>query len=332
MATYTIIGGDQKEYGPVTADEVRQWIAESRLNEKSLVKAESDSEFRTLEKFPEFADAFAPKAPDPGSPPAFAGLAGGFTISDHDYELDMAGCISHGWELVKNNMGLLFVGALVYLLIECAIGAVAQIPIVGAMASIANFVISGPLMGGVFYLFLRAIRDEPAEIGDIFSGFRRAFAHLFLGTLVQSLLILSCLLPFIIMLIVKIIPLAGHLQHLQPGTPPDHDTIVALESVMLSTLPVLLVCAIPATYLAVCWKFTLPLIVDRQMDFWTAMGTSRRQVRKHWWLIFGLVILISLLNLAGVCLCCVGVLFTFPIGIAALMFAYETIFSEGQAA
>ncbi len=332
MATYTIIGGDQKEYGPVTADDVRQWIAESRLNEKSLVKAESDAEFRTLEKFPEFADAFAPKAPAPGSPPAFAGPAGGSAILDRDYELDMGGCISRGWELVKKNMGLLFVGTLVYLLIECAIGAMAQIPIIGALASIANFVISGPLMGGVYYLFLRAIRGEPAEVGDIFSGFRRAFAHLFLGTLVQSLFILLCLLPFVVMFVVKIIPLAPHLQHLQAGTPPDHDTIVALESVLLACLPVLLVCAIPATYLAVCWKFTLPLIVDRQMDFWTAMGTSRRMVKKHWWLVFGLVILISLLNIVGICLCCVGVLFTFPIGIAALMFAYETIFSERQTA
>jgi hypothetical protein len=329
---YTIIGGDQKEYGPVTADDVRQWVAESRLNEKSLVKAESDAEFRELGKFPEFADAFAPKAPASGVPPVSAGPAGGSIISDRDYELDLGGCFSRGWELVKNNMGLLFVGTLVYLLIEGAIGAVAQIPIIGAVASIANFIIAGPLMGGVFYLFLLAIRGEPAEIGDIFSGFRRAFAQLFLGTLVQGLLIGLCLLPFIVVLIVKIIPLAGQLQHLQPGTPPNHETLVALESVMLACLPVLLVCSIPVTYLAVCWKFTLPLIVDRQMDFWTAMGTSRKMVNKHWWLVFGLVILISLLNIMGFCLCCVGLLFTIPIGIAALMFAYETIFAEGQAA
>ena len=75
MATYTIIGGDQKEYGPVTADDVRQWIAESRLNEKSLVKAESDAEFRALEKFPEFADAFAPNAPVADAPPVQPGRA-----------------------------------------------------------------------------------------------------------------------------------------------------------------------------------------------------------------------------------------------------------------
>ena len=52
MANYIIIGGDQKEYGPITADDVRQWIAEGRLNEQSLMKAESDAEFRPLGNFP----------------------------------------------------------------------------------------------------------------------------------------------------------------------------------------------------------------------------------------------------------------------------------------
>ena len=59
MATYTIIGGDQKEYGPITADDVRLWIAEGRLNEHSLVRAEGDAEFRPLGNIPEFAGAFA---------------------------------------------------------------------------------------------------------------------------------------------------------------------------------------------------------------------------------------------------------------------------------
>jgi uncharacterized membrane protein len=324
---YTIIGGDGKEYGPITADDVRQWIAESRLNEQSLVKAEGDAEFRPLGIIPEFAAAFTPKSLAPGVPPTFSGST---DFSERDYELDIGGCISRGWELVKGNMGVLFVGTLIYMLIEGAIGGLAQIPIIGALFSIANFVISGPLIGGVLYLFIRAIRSEPAEIGDIFSGFRRAFAQLFLGTLVQGLLIGACMLPFIIVLFVKFIPLIGHLQHLQPGTPPDHNTIVALESVLFASLPVLLLCIIPATYLGVCWRFTLPLIVDKQMDFWTAMGTSRKMVKKHWWLVFGLLILIDLINIAGVCACCVGVLFTIPIGIAAMMFAYETIFSEGQ--
>ena len=99
---YTIIGGDQKEYGPISADDVRQWIAEGRLNEKSLVKAESDAEFRALEKFPEFVAAFTSKTSTPGAPPIFTGSTGSF---ERDYDLDIGGCISRGWELVQGKYG-----------------------------------------------------------------------------------------------------------------------------------------------------------------------------------------------------------------------------------
>lgn len=53
---YVIIGGDSKEYGPVSGADLRQWISEERLNARSLVKAESDAEFCPLSTFPEFAD------------------------------------------------------------------------------------------------------------------------------------------------------------------------------------------------------------------------------------------------------------------------------------
>ena len=88
---------------------------------------------------------------------------------------------------------------------------------------------------------------------------------------------------------------------------------------------------IPVTYLSVNWLFTQALIIDKGMDFRTAMKTSWKMVHKHWWHVFGLVVVMGLLNLAGFCLCCVGLLFTLPAGVAVLMFAYETIFSEGQA-
>lgn len=53
---YVIIGGDGKEYGPVSGADLRLWVSEERLNAQSLVKAESDTEFRPLSTFPEFAD------------------------------------------------------------------------------------------------------------------------------------------------------------------------------------------------------------------------------------------------------------------------------------
>jgi hypothetical protein len=73
MATYTIIGGDQKEYGSVTADDLRKWITDGRLNAQSLAKAEGDTEFRPLSAFPEFADVLAAS---PAPPPLTAPVAG----------------------------------------------------------------------------------------------------------------------------------------------------------------------------------------------------------------------------------------------------------------
>jgi hypothetical protein len=69
MATYTVIGSDQKQYDSVTADNIRSWITDGRLNAQSLMREESDTEFRPLSAFPEFADAFATKAAAPIAPP-----------------------------------------------------------------------------------------------------------------------------------------------------------------------------------------------------------------------------------------------------------------------
>jgi hypothetical protein len=68
MASYIVIGGDGKQYGPITGEDVQKWISESRLSAQTLAKAESDAEFRPLSTFPEFADLFARQAPTPGVP------------------------------------------------------------------------------------------------------------------------------------------------------------------------------------------------------------------------------------------------------------------------
>src|SRR5476649_1301835 len=99
MANYTIIGGDGKQYGPITGDDLRKWISEGRLNAQSLAKADSDAEFRTLATFPELADVFAQSATAPDAPPVFSPT----TLTAGDYDFDIGDCISRGWELVKKN-------------------------------------------------------------------------------------------------------------------------------------------------------------------------------------------------------------------------------------
>jgi uncharacterized membrane protein len=334
MATYTIIGGDNKEYGPISAADIRQWIAEGRLGMQTPIRndADTDTAWCTLGQLPEFADAFKTTAPPPigalpGSAPAFPS-ASPMNFLERDYELDIMGCFSGGWDLLKDNFGVLWVAALVYLVIELAAGMLGYIPIIGGIFSLANFVISGALMGGLLYLYVRVNRGEPATVGDMFAGFSKAFGHLFLAVLVQGLLCGICLIPVLAVGIAKFMPLITQLKNIQPGTPPSPDLMNDLMAAMGTLLPILLVCAIPVMFLTTCWRFTLPVIMDKRVDFWTGMKTSWKMVMKHWWAVFGLLILISLLNLAGFLACCIGLLFTVPLGYAALIKAYETIFGN----
>jgi hypothetical protein len=74
---YKILGTDQKEYGPASADQIRQWIADGRATPQMQAKIEGTGDWKSLSEFPEFAAALATKyaAPvprpsvAPGSPP-----------------------------------------------------------------------------------------------------------------------------------------------------------------------------------------------------------------------------------------------------------------------
>ncbi len=51
---YRIIGVDGKEYGPVSFDELRRWIAEGRANGQTPIREEGGGEWRPLREFPAF--------------------------------------------------------------------------------------------------------------------------------------------------------------------------------------------------------------------------------------------------------------------------------------
>src|SRR6266567_702643 len=92
-------------------------------------------------------------------------------------------------------------------------------------------------------------------------------------------------------------------------------------------------CVIPAVYLLVAWwLFTPLLILDKHLDFWPALECSRKVVNHHWWLCFGLSLVACLVGLLGSMACGVGIFFTMPIAVGALVCAYEDIFGARAAA
>src|SRR6266576_1904046 len=64
---------------------------------------------------------------------------------------------------------------------------------------------------------------------------------------------------------------------------------------------------LPGIYLWIAWTFTLPLIVDKRLDFWSAMELSRKVVTRHWWKLLGFIIVLALLKLAGLVVFCLGI-------------------------
>ncbi len=193
---YKIIGADGQQYGPVSADQIRRWIAENRVRPETLVQRQGAEEWKALSTFPEFADALSaravpPAAPPPplgGTPPKPDAEALAAEILARDYRVEIGSCISRGWNLVTRHFWLLVGAAFVLGLIEGAVP-----------------LITGPCMGGLYFLMLKLIRSERGEFGDAFAGFSVAFLQLFLAGLVSGILatlgLALCILPGIYLVV-----------------------------------------------------------------------------------------------------------------------------------
>jgi hypothetical protein len=58
---YRIIGSDGREYGPISADQLRQWVAQGRANATTPTLAEGATEWKPLASIPGFSSMpFAP--------------------------------------------------------------------------------------------------------------------------------------------------------------------------------------------------------------------------------------------------------------------------------
>jgi hypothetical protein len=60
---YKIIGADGKIYGPASAEQLRQWLAEGRANAQTQTLADGVAEWKPLGALPEFAGHFTPPTP-----------------------------------------------------------------------------------------------------------------------------------------------------------------------------------------------------------------------------------------------------------------------------
>jgi hypothetical protein len=72
---YRIIGADGKEYGPVTIDQLREWLAQGRINAQTRVKPVEGGEWKTASDMSELAALLRPpdaRAAGQATPPILA--------------------------------------------------------------------------------------------------------------------------------------------------------------------------------------------------------------------------------------------------------------------
>lgn len=286
---YRIIGADGREYGPVSAEVVREWISQGRANRYSRIRAEGAPTWTTCAEVPEFAPLFeqelredprppSASVPPSGTPPPQTSTAQARVLADqvlaYNRTTSVGACLGRGWTLMTSNFWLT-VGASTIMLI--LLWASSLIPVIGSL--LLGYV----LFGGLNWMTLKLARGERAELADAFSGFGPYFVPLMIFSLLSQVLFMLGLLFLIL----------------------------------------------PGLYVLVVYMlFPTMLIMDKGLDFWPAMEVSRRVAQRHFWPLLGLTLLACVMFIVGVLACIVGVFVVCAWFTAAFVFAYEDLFGR----
>lgn len=214
------------------------------------------------------------------------------------YDFSISGIISEAWRLLPGSKlmicGGLLVSGLIVILISVLLGVIAGVSSVLATPENSNFVIS--LLSQILGNALISIILYPFMAGIYMMAIRRVAG--------QSVSFGELFAYFS-----QVLPL----------------TIAALLIGVFTSLGFLLL-ILPGIYLSVAYMMTVMLIAERGLSAWQAMEISRRAITQHWFKFFGLLIVLSLINIVGAMLLLVGLIWTVPLSIIAVALVYRTIF------
>lgn len=194
---YFMIGGDGREYGPVTGQQLRAWISQRRANAETRIRREGQAESIPLADWPEFAAALGGDPRPPLPPPPAMDSAQADQLADEilgrGYDLAIGRCLTRSWKLYTSNFWLLTGTTAVVLILHSVLHSVP------ALGNVAAVVLGGVLTAGLSMVFLKLIRGGRAEFSDLFCGFQRNFVQLMLASTITFILVsaglLLCALP-----------------------------------------------------------------------------------------------------------------------------------------
>lgn len=213
-----------------------------------------------------------------------------------DYQVAIGDTLNEAWQRTKGNKGTVWLGVLLYII------AYVGIAIVGALItgqSLTDPEANGAI-GGLVYQVLLVAATAPLMAGMVMIGVKIARDEQVSGTEVFAHFD-------------KVLPLAA---------------ATVLMYVLMTIGFILLV--LPGIYLMVGYIMSMPLIVDKNLGPWQAMEVSRKAVTKHWFGVFGFMLVMFLLYLAGLMALVIGLIWAIPTLSIAFGILYRNMFGEHE--
>ena len=206
-----------------------------------------------------------------------------------NYQFEIKEVLSEAWSKTKGSKLTFLVAYVVYVAILAAVGFV-----VGLVT------VSFDKVGFDFFDFLRnlipVIVGMPMAAGLIMLGLRRSE-----GVATSPMIVLSYYHLWIPILILTLFL----------------DILVVVGLALL---------VIPGLYLAIAYTMATPLLIDKALAPWEAMEASRKAVTHQWFKVFGLMLILGLLNLATILTLGVGLFWTVPLTFISIGLLYQKVF------
>jgi hypothetical protein len=195
-----------------------------------------------------------------------------------------------------------------------------------------------PLAAGFVLVPLAQLKGERWTFGDFFGGFRQ-FWPVFGGTWLVALLAGLWAVPGVVLQEIGQAKYQDEVNAAVRAAAQEHPDdpfaqIAAAQQaqrlhmedpLVLSGLVLRVIGQLVGLYFQIRCLFVLPLILDRKCGAVESIQGSFRLTRGHFWGLLGVVLLLGLINIAGLLLCLVGVLFTFPFTQLVLVAGYLLI-------
>lgn len=209
--------------------------------------------------------------------------------------------MKEGWELIKDQywlfLGITVVGILIGSFIPFGLG-------LGAMYC------------GIYYTMLQKMNNKPFEFGDLFKGFNH-----FVPAMIATMIFIV---PVVVFTLVSYASLVGvMLSAMDSRGKIDESAIFVLYGVLFTEG---IIFAVLLSCIHVFIMFVYPLIVERNMDGWSAFKLSARAGWANLSGVVGLILAEFLMGLIGYMVCFVGLYFVFPVMFAGVLVAYRKVF------